>query len=1133
MQHTPADNDHSPSSAGHVKYPKLAREPSALESIRAFPGLRSLPAALTTKNPPPSPPLTHQSAAYGSFVRKSKESPPPPSSLLDLPQGMMFQQSHVQHLPQPQHVLWASWDSLRTVDGYRQLLILAYLGGLQIWDTSELDAVREVLNIDLHSIAPNHSPLRALLLPQPLANDHYPDQRPILAVLTRHDDGSYTDLLFYSLRTHSIVKRFSPSDTLAVEQGEQSFSNLISIQASPNVIVLGSHSPSQIHILSSTTFHHLHTIQSPHLTSVTSHRPHQPIFTLSNRLLAFASPPPLPHHRIRNPGPGFLSSASSGGGPSPTNTLSEAAVAVGASAKKVGEGVWMGVRALSGLAFGNGNSPTSGNGDMGRSSSTPFFSSRSAPGPSPSLPVRTPSPHGPMLMSPMHSPPPRGHVSPSSPKYMESSVLNPPIESGYVTILDLGPLFTGASAEPVQVAHFLATSVSGMHGSAVHALRFSPSGTLLCVADVNGNVLKVFQVRGMNPHRFGNTKQNQRHVKKESSSSNAMINSPPSSFPGQGAHIPNNRRRSSGASTSTSTSTVGGSTNVGQSGDSVWHLYDLMRGTTSAKVENIVWSRDMRWIGVGTQRGTLHVFAVNPYGGKPDEASHLEGKVKNPMELQPLSVAVHPVARLRAPTTVATAKDRSAEMGGNVAPVTIPAYLFIPTSISQASSLLPPSSSNPNRGNNSNILKRNTSTTTGHTSKKVGTQDVLVMVPANGTMSLQRCTIHLVDPVGVTPDATRRSGSEGSLSRSLPASGVSLMMSLMNAGTTTGGIVGVVTNGGGLRASEVAVASWDVGRENGWGEVRDAISPAVPVGDKHHVKSDWLSQAELSTTSKSPRILPPSIYLSHQFNFYGLANQDYVPLLLKAQFDLPIAPLKVRKQVEITPSPRSRAEELHYGGHKGFMEIAESFDNETSLGREPSSFDEPLASAIHTKFEPEKPLEPVIPMYPNAGGGDGGGRSWIPEGVPIGVGVVRRTVIEGIEGMMREVKKKQQQSQQQQRAKNQVAEGLIFDEEDREIFVKDEGVDHTGSTPSMSDTTNVTSPSYNNQPLGSSSVEDEGDKWRVEPEEEDAYVKAVEEEQRFDDLEGFMMEKEDQKEREGVEGKTLNGAGRKRRTKKK
>ena len=62
------------------------------------------------------------------------------------------------------------------------------------------------------------------------------------------------------------------------------------------------------------------------------------------------------------------------------------------------------------------------------------------------------------------------------------------------------------------------------------------------------------------------------------------------------------------------------------------HVYDLQRGRTNAVIENISWNDDMRWVAIGSRKRTVHVFPVNPYGGRPDDASHLEGHVKNMAE---------------------------------------------------------------------------------------------------------------------------------------------------------------------------------------------------------------------------------------------------------------------------------------------------------------------------------------------------------------------------------------------------------------------------------------------------------------------------------------------------------------------
>lgn len=71
------------------------------------------------------------------------------------------------------------------------------------------------------------------------------------------------------------------------------------------------------------------------------------------------------------------------------------------------------------------------------------------------------------------------------------------------------------------------------------------------------------------------------------------------------------------------------------------HVYDLHRGRTSAVIESVEWSNDGRWIAICTRKKTIHVFAVNPYGGPPDLDSHLSGRVINSQELVRLRVVFH------------------------------------------------------------------------------------------------------------------------------------------------------------------------------------------------------------------------------------------------------------------------------------------------------------------------------------------------------------------------------------------------------------------------------------------------------------------------------------------------------------
>uniref|UniRef100_A0A3B3R432 BCAS3 microtubule associated cell migration factor n=1 Tax=Paramormyrops kingsleyae TaxID=1676925 RepID=A0A3B3R432_9TELE len=63
----------------------------------------------------------------------------------------------------------------------------------------------------------------------------------------------------------------------------------------------------------------------------------------------------------------------------------------------------------------------------------------------------------------------------------------------------------------------------------------------------------------------------------------------------------------------------------------VHHLYTLHRGETEAKVQDISFSHDCRWVAISTLRGTTHVFPINPYGGPPCARTHMSPRVVNRM----------------------------------------------------------------------------------------------------------------------------------------------------------------------------------------------------------------------------------------------------------------------------------------------------------------------------------------------------------------------------------------------------------------------------------------------------------------------------------------------------------------------
>ena len=152
--------------------------------------------------------------------------------------------------------------------------------------------------------------------------------------------------------------------------------------------------------------------------------------------------------------------------------------------------------------------------------------------------------------------------------------------SGYhVTIVDLMPLLTLPSSHPTVISEFAVSK-----RQPISNLGFTKDGNSLIVSTEDGRVIRVFQIRPI-----------------PSVLRSVRVGSP--------------------------------SEDTGLATAEPWHMYNLRRGRTSAIIEGLDASDDGRWIAVGTRRHTVHVFAVNPYGGKPDNKSHSEGRVQNTTEL--------------------------------------------------------------------------------------------------------------------------------------------------------------------------------------------------------------------------------------------------------------------------------------------------------------------------------------------------------------------------------------------------------------------------------------------------------------------------------------------------------------------
>jgi hypothetical protein len=343
----------------------------------------------------------------------------------------------------------------------------------------------------------------------------------------------------------------------------------------------------------------------------------RPVFALSHRLLAFASPAPSHSFSLSHPyshphaGAGSSSSAplashtSPSGNNRPLLGLPTTQAELGQAALKVGGSMLTGMRTLGGMALSAaksrvGSVSTSSNSRPGAGETgegTRRFFSRSAPseggvgveGESRGRKERRYSSTSPGVS-----------ISPGTSGTGATHVLagdHVPEGGGWVTVVDLAPLSSRretGTREPEKIAEFLASK-----DKHVSVLRFSRDGCTVIVVPRDGQVAQMHQLRPgptLGHVLTGNMdKVEERKVKRLSETAKLVVTKRELRTP--------------------------------------WHVYDLRRGRTSAVVESVECGDDGRWVAIATRKRTVHVFPVNPYGGKPDQRSLLEGRVRNVDEL--------------------------------------------------------------------------------------------------------------------------------------------------------------------------------------------------------------------------------------------------------------------------------------------------------------------------------------------------------------------------------------------------------------------------------------------------------------------------------------------------------------------
>lgn len=55
----------------------------------------------------------------------------------------------------------------------------------------------------------------------------------------------------------------------------------------------------------------------------------------------------------------------------------------------------------------------------------------------------------------------------------------------------------------------------------------------------------------------------------------------------------------------------------------------ILRGDTTAKIQDIQFSSDSRWVAVSSLRGTTHIFPITPYGGPIGLRTHSTPHIVN------------------------------------------------------------------------------------------------------------------------------------------------------------------------------------------------------------------------------------------------------------------------------------------------------------------------------------------------------------------------------------------------------------------------------------------------------------------------------------------------------------------------
>ncbi|OCF34494.1 hypothetical protein I316_04009 [Kwoniella heveanensis BCC8398] len=451
----------------------------------------------------------------------------------------------------------------------------------------------------------------------------------------------------------------------------------------------------------------------------------------------------------------------------------------------------------------------------------------------------------------------------------------------------------------------------------------------------------------------------------------------------------------------------------------VWHLYELRRGHTAASVRQVNWDQKGRWVGVGTGKGTVHVFPISAMGGPASSSTHATANPLNPTRLHTLSTVVAPIARLR---PLRSAGDSSSDLTS------------LPTAHCDAAFIFGRHQKHPLH-------------------QSMYCQDVIVYRTSSSVLEVARIS---VEPVSHSDRSTETKERRGS----------ALTEMMRNKA------FGDLSSDSGIKAAWTLPPATDDGilwiMSDRSGNIKTAVNPAS--------RTRSLARAEIQTHSNSIHLLPSSIYLSRQVDFFAFrAIDEYTPLSV-IDIEARTRRLIYRPEVEAKP-----------------------------FSPDILSFDEPLLNAMHSLIE-ERP-RPQIPGLPNGQPS----RRW-PASIPIRS--VTAGLGEGVDRVKREyvraqnIRTKRRLRHESERASN----SLSF--EDDAVFPSMSLAFHTDADLDVDadDLDSASSPSSGLLPASLGNTEpSEDDEWSAEWEEE--YRKAVEDDGPPDELVLGLMDEEEEERR--------------------